>query len=240
MRELLTNYGPIAILWWDTPYRMNKERADLLWPLTSLQPGIIQNNRLWRIDGGDTDSPEQEIPDTGQPGRDWETCQTMNGTWGYRSDDNDWKSTETLVRELAEIVSKGGNYLLNVGPTSEGLIPQPSVERLTAIGKWMDVNGESIYATTASPFAHLTWGRCTQKPGKLYLHVFNWPKGDLVVPGLKNTVAKAYLLADADKAELPVEAVDAGVSIKVPAEAPDKVNTVVVLEVEGTPEVASK
>ena len=126
---------------------------------------------------------------------------TMNDTWGYKSYDNNWKSTETLIRNLVDIASKGGNYLLNVGPTSEGLIPEASVERLKAIGKWMDVNGEAIYATTASPFKRLPWGRCTKKitaeRPTLYLHVFDWPAdGKLVVPGLKNQVETAYLLEE--------------------------------------------
>ena len=109
---------------------MNKERAERLLPLLALRPGIITNNRLGGGYNGDTDTPEQHIPATGIQGRDWETCMTMNGTWGYKSYDHNWKSTETLIRNLVDIASKGGNYLLNVGPTAEGLIPQPSIDRL--------------------------------------------------------------------------------------------------------------
>ena len=149
VREILTDYGPIAILWWDTPVDMNQERADMLLPLVKLQPGIITNNRLG-VYPGDTETPEQFIPATGYADRDWETCMTMNDTWGYKSYDDNWKSAEALVRNLVDIASKGGNYLLNVGPTSEGVIPQPSVDRLREIGKWMKANGDAIYGTSAS------------------------------------------------------------------------------------------
>jgi alpha-L-fucosidase len=240
VREILSNYGPIAVLWWDTPCEMNEERARQLVPLLGLQPGIIHNNRLGGGFNGDTETPEQFIPATGYPGRDWETCMTMNETWGYKSYDNNWKSAEGLIRNLVDIASKGGNYLLNVGPTSEGLIPAPSVERLQEIGKWMKVNGEAIYATTASPFKVLPWGRCTKKltpeGATLYLHVFNWPSdGKLLVPGLKNTIRSAALLANGRRLETASGA--EGVTVEVPAEAPDKVSSTVVLNIAGPPEV---
>ncbi len=152
VREILTNYGPLAVLWWDTPCGMTQERADQLLPLLRLQPGIIHNNRLGGGYHGDTETPEQYIPATGYPGRDWETCMTMNDTWGYKSYDHNWKTTETLIRNLVDIASKGGNYLLNVGPTAEG--PDPRAVRRAAArrsGKWMKVNGEAIYGTTRQP-----------------------------------------------------------------------------------------
>ena len=242
VREILSNYGPIAVLWWDTPMNMNRQRAEMLLPLLKLQPGIIHNNRLGGGYHGDTETPEQFIPATGYPGRDWETCMTMNDTWGFKSYDHNWKSTDVLLRNLIDIASKGGNYLLNVGPTSEGLIPGPSVERLKEVGVWMRANGESIYATSASPFKRLPWGRCTKKVHDggttLYLHVFNWPEdGRLRVPGLKNEAVKAYLLTDAAKTALRIERTGAELAIGVPAAAPDKVASVVVLEIKGTPEV---
>ncbi len=216
---------------------MNQERAEKLIPLLKLKPGIIHNNRLGGGFKGDTETPEQHIPATGFPGRDWETCMTMNGTWGYKSYDDNWKSTETLLRNLIDIVSKGGNYLFNVGPTAEGLIPQPSIERLAEVGKWMKVNGEAIYGTTASPFKKLPFnGRCTRKPGKLYLHVFDWPAdGKLLVP-MTNPITKAYLLT-APANVLPVTSTDNGQSVALPAEAPDKIATVIVAEIAGEPEV---
>jgi alpha-L-fucosidase len=235
VREILTHYGPIAVLWWDTPVDMTRERASLLLPLLKLQPGIIYNDRLGGGFGGDTSTPEQYIPPTGL-GKDWETCMTMNDTWGFKSYDQNWKSAETLVRNLVDIASKGGNYLLNVGPTPEGLIPGPSVERLKAVGQWMKVNGEAIYGTTASPLP-LSWGRCTKKASAkgttLYLHVFDWPAdGKLLVPALENKVVSAYLLADPKRA-LPTESSMAGVTISVPAKAPDAISSTVVLKVAG-------
>ena len=243
MKELLSNYGEFpAVLWWDTSCDMNKERADKLIALLKLKPGIIHNNRLGGGYNGDTETPEQYIPATGYPGRDWESCMTMNDTWGYKSNDNNWKSTETIIRNLVDIASKGGNYLLNVGPTSLGQIPDPSIERLKAVGAWMKVNGDAIYATTASPFKRLPWGRCTTKlegnETTLYLHVFNWPaNGILLVPGLNNSVKSARLLATGAKLKFTTTA--DGVEIKLPASAPDPISSTIIIKIQGTPDVTA-
>jgi len=243
VREILTHYGKISVLWWDTPVDMNHQRASELISLLKLQPGIIHNNRLGGDYRGDTETPEQYVPATGFPGRDWETCMTMNDTWGYKSYDNNWKSTETIIRNLVDIASKGGNYLLNVGPTNEGLIPAPSVERLKQVGAWMKTNGEAIYSTSASPFKTLPWGRCTRKSNgsgtTLYLHVFNWPAdGKLLVPGLKNQVSDARLLATG--ARLKAAQSDAGVMIDVPTASPDPISSTVVLKISGAPVVETQ
>jgi alpha-L-fucosidase len=188
---------------------------------------------------GDFGTPEQEVPATGfPPGVDWESCMTMNNTWGFKKNDHNWKSEEKLIHTLIETASKGGNFLLNVGPTAEGEIPQPSVERLAAMGKWMKVNGDAIYGTTASPFAaEQPWGRATQKPEKLFLHVMTWPTdGKLHVP--VTNAKRAYLLAKPDEA-LTMDGNDSGVTVTVPAEMPDKVATVVVLEVDGLAKVVA-
>jgi alpha-L-fucosidase len=246
LKEIVTKYDP-AILWFDgewVNWWTEEDGKDLYQYVRGLKPTILINNRVGKgrqgmqgmnkddqVYAGDFGTPEQQIPASGIVGVDWESCMTMNNTWGYKSYDNDWKSTETLIRNVIDTASKGGNYLLNVGPTAEGLIPAPSVERLAGIGKWMKVNGESIYGTTASPFqTQLPWGRATSKKGKLYLHVFNWPADGVVdVPGFSAKAAKVYLLAD-PRQSLAAEKTADGLRIRVPASAPDPAATVIVLE----------
>ena len=257
LKELVTNYGPLGVLWFDGEWEKTwneKYGRDLYQYVRGLQPDIIINNRVGasrsgmegisqdRESAGDFGTPEQQIPATGLPGVDWETCMTMNDNWGYNSRDLNFKSAETLIRMLVDIASKGGNYLLNVGPTAEGVFPAASVDRLRAIGAWMKTNGDSIYGTQASPFPKLEWGRCTQLArtgGALFfLHVFNWPAdGKLAVPGMFNTVRGAFLLADPDRKPLAVSRKDGALVISVPPRAPDPVDSVVVLDVAGTPEI---
>ena len=239
VKELLTNYGDVAILWWDTPTGMTDEFAEKLNAQLSLQPNIITNDRLKRPNfPGDYKTPEQRIPNLSElDGKDWETCMTMNETWGYKTYANNWKSTETLIRNLVDIASKGGNYLLNVGPKPDGTFPEESVERLKQVGVWMKVNGEAIYDTKASPLAVLPWGRCTKKVQNgntiLYLSVFDWPKdGKLLIPGLKNEIVTAKLLSSNE--QLKAKSDDGGVVVKVPDKAPDAIATVIKVEVKGT------
>ena len=258
LKELLTGYGPISVLWfdghWENTWTYDRG-VDLYKYVRGLQPDIIVNNRVGtnqklepgQVHVGDYRTPEQTIPPTGYgPGVDWETCMTMNDTWGYKRDDHDWKSTQTLVRNLIDCASKGGNYLLNVGPTSEGVIPEASIERLKKVGQWMKVNGEAIYDTTANPFPHqMSWGRCTKRVNgdstTLYLHVFDWPQnGELLLPGLKNKIKTAYLLKGnflGWHKHLSTSAGAQGVTIKVPAHAPDVYSSTIVLKLKGKPEI---
>ena len=142
-----------AVMWFDTPTaNMTPERAAEIVALLNQHPNLIWNNRLGGGYKGDTETPEQYIPPQGYPGRDWEACMTMNDTWGYKSYDTNFKSTETLLRNLIDIASKGGNYLLNIGPDSKGVVPAPEVERLHQMGQWLGVNGEAIYGTKPTLF----------------------------------------------------------------------------------------
>ena len=245
VKELLTNYGDVAVFWWDTPTNMTDEFATKLNALLALQPNIITNDRLKRPNfPGDYKTPEQRIPNLSElDGRDWETCMTMNGTWGYKSYDNNWKTTETLIRNLIDIASKGGNYLLNVGPKADGTFPQESIQRLKEMGAWMKVNGEAIYGTKASPLKPLAWGRCTRKDNggnsTLYLSVFNWPAdGKLIVPGVTKEIVSATLLSNGSKLQTGSHAgtaeTEKGIVINLPAAAPDPVATVIKLELKGT------
>jgi alpha-L-fucosidase len=198
--ELLSNYGPIGLIWFDTPRNITKEQSQQLVDLVhKLQPDCLVSGRVGHA-LGDYDSAGDNQISMGSAKRIWETPVTMNDTWGFKSYDQDWKPVSVLIRQLVQVISQGGNYLLNVGPTSEGLIPQPSVDRLDQVGQWLKKNNDSVYGAGPSPFPYqLPWGIITTKPGKLYLHVFNWPQKQLALYGLKNKIRNAHLLATGEK-----------------------------------------
>ena len=258
LKELLTDYGELGVLWFDGEWESTWTEArgrDLYGYVRSLQPKIIINNRVGasrtgmegfsadKASAGDFGTPEQTIPATGVPGLDWETCMTMNDNWGYNKNDQAWKTSRDLIQKLADIASKGGNFLLNVGPTAEGLFPQPSVERLAAIGRWMKINGESIHGTQASPFKSLAWGRATQRSAasgsRVYLHVFDWPlDGKLSVPGLLCDPKRIHLLSDPARRPLAWSRVEDAVLVKLPPARPDADDSVIVLELAGRPDIS--
>lgn len=245
-REILSNYGKIDIIWWDTPANMTPELAEPLFKLAhELQPGIIMNDRLGGGFHGDSATPEQHIPTTGYAdGRDWEVCMTLNNTWGYSAHDQNWKSPERVIKNLVDIASKGGNYLINMGPMADGSVPEATVECFREVGNWMHINGESIYNTTASPFKKLSWGRCTKRLEsdgvRLYLHVFDWPEdGTLLLPGLRNDVLSANLLWEPVPVGTQID--DSGVWVKVPGRPPGNLERpeVISLKLKGVLNVES-
>lgn len=262
LRELLTGYGPLGILWFDNGggfagYDIGTvmHGQELVNLVHQLQPNCLVNNRAGVP--GDYVTPEQEIPDQVLRAP-WETCMTMNTHWGYNKHDEDWKSPETLIRDLVDITSKGGNFLLNVGPTADGVFPPQSLVRLAQIGKWMRVNGQSIHGAGPTPFgselgaysqaekdktgkpvfvARTAW-RCTTKPGRLYIHLFQWPKGEFTLNSVKGTVVRAFLLADPKRTPLPLKQDGDTVVISLPASAPDPIASVLCLEM--TPKMQAR
>jgi alpha-L-fucosidase len=238
LRELLTNYGPVAVIWFDGGWEHtvgewhSQEILDLI---HSIQPNTLVNDRTNLP--ADFATPEQRIPSQALSGdRLWETCMTMNDNWGYSRTDHNWKSPADLVHKLADIAGKGGNFLLNVGPTEDGAFPPEAVERLQQIGRWMRANGRAVYGTTRSPFRRLSFdGRCTRAGDTLYLHVFQWPEAGLKLTGLETPVASARVLDGGER--LTVTSHAAGPGISRPARL-DAMDTVIEVRLKGAPVVA--
>ena len=234
IEEIMTKFKP-DILWWDTPVKMTPARSALFTQHLVKYPNLVMNDRLGGGVRGDCRTPEGHIPPRGYPGEDFEVCMTMNNTWGYRSLNNNWLKTRTLLQMLTDISSKGGNFLLNVGPTGDGIIPQGSIDSLEGVGKWLNLNGEAIYGTQATPFAkRLPWGRVTRKPDAtgsgetLYLHVWEWPKnGQLTLPHSGQEGTKAHQLVS--KAAVPTKVSGDKLVLSVPPTAPDAYVSVIVV-----------
>lgn len=245
VEELLTNYGPLATLWFDYSDSERQGEAwgasDLLALLRAKQPQILVNNRLYlglENKLGDYGTPEKYVPPTGLPGMDWEVNHTLNESYGFSAHDANWKDTTTVVRLLCDVVSKGGNLLLNIGPDARGRVPEPAQRALRGVGAWMHTNGQAIYGTQASPFTRLPWGRATRKGRTLYLMVFDWPAdGRLRVP-VRGEVSSLTLLGAADAKLAAQAAPDAtGIVVHLPEKAPDPAVSVVRVEFEDDPRV---
>ena len=230
--ELLTQYGPIGLIWFDTPKTIAREQSRGLADLVhELQPECLVSGRIGNDAGDYGEMGDNKIPDEAVAG-DWEVPATINDTWGFKTKDHNWKPIEDLVFKLVDIVSKGGNYLLNVGPTAEGVIPEPSAERLRGVGKWLRANGQAVYGCGRTVLPDLPHG-CTSKPGKLFVHLFDWPGRSVEIPGLCKKVAAAYMLADPNREALAVVQEGDKVTVTLPAEPPDAIDSVLALEIEG-------
>ena len=251
VRELLTGYGPVALIWFDTPRMMTPERARRFADLVrTLQPKTLIDGRLGAA--GDYVSTGDNVIPSAVQAEAWEVPATINHTWGFRKDDQDWKSPGEIAFKLVDIVSKGGNYLLNVGPTAEGVIPQGSQDSLRTVGRWLRVNGEAVYGAGPTPWGdelgeptaratkdlrgnplalpHNEW-RVTSKPGKLYFIFFQEPRVPFELPPMKNAVKRAYRLADAEPVEVKTE--NGRPQLVVPRPIHDPMATVVAVEIEG-------
>jgi len=240
VRELLSGYGRLALIWFDTPGMLSEQQViSLRRMVKTLQPGCLINSRIGHDQGDYTQTSDNAIPiQVYTADGKWEVPATLNDTWGYKKNDENWKDPRDLIGKLADIVSKGGNYLLNVGPTAEGVIPQPSQDILRTIGKWLRVNGESIYGTSPSPFYFegITW-RATVKPGKIYFHILHWPGNTLRINGLESRVTKAYFLHN--KATVKVRRRGIATEFTLPDRPLDPYDTVLVAEIDGrAPRVA--
>ena len=253
--ELLTHYGPVAELWWDTPGSiMTAERCKPIADLVAkLQPDVVMNNRLGGDYEGDISTPEGFIPATGIPNRDWESCMTMANTWGYKKDVKSYTPSRDLIIKLIDVASKGGNLLLNVSPMDTGEIPAAQVERMHDIGKWMKINSEAIYCTKPTIFGAEAgsydaskkdkhgdplfipgdkW-RCTTTENRIFIHLLKWPGSSFTLNDVPNPVTKAYLLADPERTSLQVKQDGGTVTVTLPVQSPDPQISVLALEVAG-------
>lgn len=238
VKELLENYGDVAVIWWDTPHQITERMAKKFHDLLQQYPQIITNDRLVRPNTnypGDYKTPEQVIPTVKQlDGTDWETCMTLNNTWGYQKRNVVWKSPALIITNLIDIVSKGGNFLLNVGPSPEGELPEENIKRLHTIGKWMKKNGEAIYGAGRCLVKKPDWGYCTQKikDGKdyVYLSVIDWPLDGELLFRIDYPAKDVRLLHNGKKLEF--ENTKDGLLIYVPKKAPDTVASVIEVEFE--------
>ncbi len=234
IRELCSNYGKIDILWYDGPWPLEavgweSERMNEM--VFSLQPDIIVNNRNDLV--GDFRTPEQEIHRHPEDG-DWETCMTMNDSWGYMKSDDNWKSPETIVRNLVTCANGGGNYLLNIGPKGDGSIPEESVRILNKVGEWMDENSEAVHGTERCRVRGSTFARFSRKGNTLYIHVHHWPGETVSVGGLQSTVKSARLLATGEMIAFEQDAYGARFT-GLPATSPDDMVTTIAAECESEP-----
>ena len=239
IKELALNYEALDILWPDFSRKDSEGEAwgtrEILKDLIQWRPDILVNNRFWNgleNKNGDLGTPEKYVPPTGLPGMYWEASHTMNESYGYSKHDENWKSLDKIMELFVETVSKGGNFLLNVGPDEKGELPQPAIEILNGVGKWMAVNSEAIYGTSASPFYGLDWGYCTSKPGKLYLHVFEAPSSGVISIPITNVLKKVYPLAEVSLA-LKSKQLEESVEISLPTEPYHSGPQVYVVEYDG-------
>jgi alpha-L-fucosidase len=239
VKELLRQYGPLGLIWFDTPTLLSKEQVLALEALVrQQQPGTLVNSRLGHGLGDYRQMGDNMVPSDVYPS-DWEVPATLNDTWGWKSADRHWKSAGYLIYRLVDVVSKGGNYLLNIGPAADGSIPPESAERLREVGRWVARHGEAIYGAGHSPYSveGQPW-RITTRPGTLYVHLLRWPAGGRFrLPGLKNPVKSAFLLSDPERRPLKLAREGEALVVHLPFDLPDPHVAVLALTIDGAPDV---
>ncbi len=232
IRELMTNYGKIDVLWYDVAWPLDAkgwESEKMNEMVFKLQPDIIVNNRN-KLEG-DFATPEQRIQ---AEKRAWESCMTMNDSWGYQRADDNWKTPKTIVRNLITCAHDTGNYLLNIGPKPDGSVPEESVRILTAVGKWMDRNGQAIYQTDPCQPHRSNYASFTRTGNTLYMHVHFWPGSTVALAGLRNQVKSARLLATGKEVKFEQEKFRVRFT-GLPEQAPDTPVTTLAIECDGEP-----
>lgn len=233
IKELVSNYGPLGLIWFDLPGGLSKkETQSLIDEVRHIQPNCLLSSRIGQGFGDFRDYGDGEIP-AGVVKGPWEAIFTSNDSWGYSKFDFDFKSPKDIVRLLATIVSKGGNLMLNVGPKADGAFPEESVNCLMKVGEWLKANGESIYGTTYGPISPQPWGVTTLKPGKLFLHVMQAPANcKIIVPGMDAAVTKVYFLENRQTLQYSLK--DGKLVVTIPSiDLPDTYNSVIVVEFNG-------
>jgi len=236
IRELLTNYGKIDILWYDVSWPLDVkgwESEKMNEMVFKLQPDIIVNNRNKLP--GDFSTPEQRI-EAAEAGRAWESCMTMNDSWGYHRTDDAWKTPKQVVRNLITCAHDGGNYLINIGPKPDGSIPEESVQIMSTVGRWMEKNGSALYGADICQPRRSRNGSFSRKGNTLYLHVHFWPGGgdNLAFAGLRNKVKSVTLLASGHKVDFDQD--EYRVRFKgLPQQAPDDPITTLAIECDSEP-----
>ncbi|UKS30949.1 alpha-L-fucosidase [Paenibacillus sp. HWE-109] len=236
VKELLEKYGPVGLIWFDCGHKLTAEQgAAFIEQIQQVQPDCLVNRRVWMEPYGDYGNSSDNQPHVRVPREDWESIATLNDSWGYKANDHNWKSAETTLRQMIDVLSLNGNFVINVGPMGDGSFDPKSLELLKEIGAWMQINNSAVHGSRRSPIGKPPWGRCTAKGNTLYLHIFDWPaNGELIVPGLRSAVVKAYVLADPNQANLEVQRMsEEDVWIVVPSEFANTLIPVIAVELAG-------
>jgi alpha-L-fucosidase len=239
VEEITTGYGPIEIVWFDTPGGIDKKYVEqLVEVVRKNQPDALVSGRAGHGLGDYVTNGDMHVPRANIEGL-WETVDTTNDSWAYAWYDENWKTPQEILRRVINTVGRGGTYMLNIGPKGDGTVPERAAQSLRAAGEWIMRYPQVVYGTEASPWQHaLPWGDVARKDNTLYLSVFEWPaSGELCLPGLKTPVASARLLKGAAVEELTHETAGAWTKFRVPASAPEKLVSVIDVQLESAPEV---